>query len=104
MGIGTYIKIGVLVLALVIGFGGAWYIQSLRADNKRLVQENKDQAKTIAFLQAAAAIDTATAKNKEEIHEAVKTGDPNRIHDVLHKLHQMSGQGSFQPGEPASGS
>jgi len=103
VGILTYIKIGAIVLALAVGFGGAWYVQNLRATNKRLVQENKNQTKTIEFMRAAAAMDTATVKEKEEINEVVKTGDPKRIADVLLRLRRMSGQTDLQPRKSSHG-
>jgi len=76
-------------VALVIGVLGL-ALKFEMAKVSKLKGEIRDQKVVIEFFKKAARIDADTAREKEAIHEAVNSGDPRRIHDVLNRLRQLS--------------
>ncbi|MFA5382479.1 MAG: hypothetical protein WC356_04880 [Candidatus Micrarchaeia archaeon] len=86
--IGAYL-IGGLLIAGLVG-GGYFYVSHLRSENALLTQEVSTQKDTIEFFKKAAKIDIETKEHKDEIKEVIQSGDPQRVHDLLRKLRQLS--------------
>ena len=100
--VGRYLVGGALIAALS-GFG--WlYVSHLQNENKSmkieisdLQQMVADRDATIDFLKKAAKIDAETNRLKDEIKEAVKSGDSGRINELYRVFRDKAGAASGRP-------
>lgn len=100
MGILTWIKIGALALALIVGFGGAWYVQSLRADNALLTRQIAGYKRAVEILKKDAQIDEATSHEKKLIDEINTLDELGRGFDRMRERARKGGNPkSFQAGD-----
>lgn len=90
MGILTYFKLGAAVIIVALAGYFYWDYRSTKAENAALKVAVEQQQEAIEFYQKAAEIDVDTAKEKEKLNEAIKSGDPQRIVDYFKRMKELS--------------
>ena len=100
MGILMWIKIGVLVTALAIGASGAWYIQGVRLDKQKAVNELLTRQlagykKAVEILKADAKKDAETQYEKDKID----TLEPDQFADYFEELRKRAKGDSHEDDE-----
>lgn len=90
LGVFTYLKIGAVILLVAVG--SYFYVHYNWMQTKLATQELviAQQQQTIETYQKFAEIDTDTAKQKEEFHEVLKSGDHQRIIDYFRRMRSLS--------------
>lgn len=106
---GAYLVGGLLVSLLA---GGGWlYVRHIQNKNESmkieisdLHQAVADRDATIDFLKKAAKIDAETNKLKDDIKDAVKSGNHGRIDELYRLFRDKAGAANGKPGaDPGNG-